>query len=184
MSVYQSKEKQSVKDQIVTGLFKELAERPLSEIPVASLIKTAGVARASYYRNFDSKEAILNFYLDRVLGKTEEPDEDTIWTRPAIQENLEEIFQRFEEEKEHFILLFQSGLASYAFDYFSSFADRNGINSPFPWADQYKLPFYSGALTAVLYHWLKSGTKESTTELAELFISFLPDAFFIDEAHN
>ncbi|MFC4761129.1 TetR/AcrR family transcriptional regulator [Fructobacillus durionis] len=181
MSKGLSTTKQSVKDQIVTGLFKELESRPLSEIPVASLIKTAGVARASYYRNFSSKEEILNYYLDQLLGKNQAPSMPTIWTREEAAAKIADIFGVLEKEKSRFILLFQSGLASYAFDYFGSFSDRNGIDSPFPWTDEYKLPFYSGALTSVLYHWLQTGAKQPADELAKHFVSLLPDSFFIDQ---
>lgn len=173
--------KQSVKDQIVTGLFIELASHPLSEIAIASLIKTAGVARASYYRNFDSKEDILNYYLDQLLNKNESPAVPTVWTRTDVTIKVTDIFQALEEEKDRFLLLFQSGLASYAFDYFSTFSSRNGIDSPFPWTDEYMLPFYSGALTSVLYHWLQTGAKQPAAELAEHFISLLPDSFFVDQ---
>lgn len=172
---------ESVKDQIVTGLFKELESRPLSEIPVASLIKTAGVARASYYRNFSSKEEILDYYLDHLLGKNQDPAMPTMWTRQELAEKITVIFNILEKEKTRFILLFQSGLASYAFDYFNTFSDRNGIDNPFPWTDEYKLPFYSGALTSVLYHWLQTGAKQPTAELAEHFTSLLPDSFFVDQ---
>lgn len=173
--------KQSVKDQIVTGLFKELESRPLSEIPVASLIKTAGVARASYYRNFSSKEDILNYYLDQLLGKDQEPSIPTVWTRGEAAAKIADIFNVLAREKSRFILLFQSRLASYAFDYFDTFSNRNGIDSPFPWKDEYKLPFYSGALTSVLYHWLQTGANQPAKELAEHFVNLLPDTFFIDE---
>jgi AcrR family transcriptional regulator len=51
-----------VKNQIVNGLFKLLKVKSFSSIKITELIKVSNVARASYYRNFDTIEDILVFY--------------------------------------------------------------------------------------------------------------------------
>ncbi|HAX52080.1 TetR/AcrR family transcriptional regulator [Muricomes intestini] len=42
-----------------------LKEKPFSEITASDIIRVSGVARASYYRNFESKEEIIEAYMER-----------------------------------------------------------------------------------------------------------------------
>ena len=48
------------KNKIVQALFTLLKKKRFSEITVTDLIKEAKVARATYYRNFECKEDIIN----------------------------------------------------------------------------------------------------------------------------
>lgn len=48
---------------LTDALLKLLHKKPLQEISISELCAQAGVGRASFYRNFDSKEDILKTYL-------------------------------------------------------------------------------------------------------------------------
>lgn len=48
-----------VKENIINTLFCFMQKKSLSDITVTELVKGAGVARASFYRNYDSKEDVL-----------------------------------------------------------------------------------------------------------------------------
>lgn len=54
-----------VKKEIEKALFTLLERKRFSEITVSDIIRTSGVARASYYRNFDSKEDVIESYMER-----------------------------------------------------------------------------------------------------------------------
>ena len=53
-----------VKKQITEGLFSLLRKKPFSEITVTDIVKESNVARASYYRNFQNKEEIIESAMD------------------------------------------------------------------------------------------------------------------------
>lgn len=46
-----------VKSSIVDALFMLMKRKPISEITVTEIIKKAGVARVSFYRNYTSKHS-------------------------------------------------------------------------------------------------------------------------------
>lgn len=56
-----------VKVCITQSLFRLMQTKSLSEITVTELVKDAGVARASFYRNYDSKEDVLVTLIRDVL---------------------------------------------------------------------------------------------------------------------
>ena len=56
-----------VKENIINTLFRFMQKKSLSDITVTELVKGAGVARASFYRNYDSKEDVLVTLIRDVL---------------------------------------------------------------------------------------------------------------------
>lgn len=58
-------ENMRVKKSIQTALFSLMQKKKFSEIRVADIISVAGVAKASYYRNFSSIENVIYFILIR-----------------------------------------------------------------------------------------------------------------------
>lgn len=58
------------KECIESALILLMKKKPFSEISIQEIIKRAGVSRSSYYRNYDSKEAILEGRLDSIFEET------------------------------------------------------------------------------------------------------------------
>jgi len=54
------------KECIESALILLMKEQSFSEISITDIIKKAGVSRASYYRNYSSKEDILEKYLQKI----------------------------------------------------------------------------------------------------------------------
>lgn len=44
-----------------------LAKKPIEDISISELVETAGVGRASFYRNYERKEDILKAYLNSLF---------------------------------------------------------------------------------------------------------------------
>lgn len=60
-------EHELVKQSLTEALISLMDVKPFSEITVTELVLKAGVARATYYRNFSSKEQVLTDYIDDIL---------------------------------------------------------------------------------------------------------------------
>ena len=58
-----------VKIKISRALIKLMEQMPFSDITVTDIVQTAGVARASYYRNFESKEEVLIKVTDYIMNE-------------------------------------------------------------------------------------------------------------------
>jgi len=57
-----------VVEHMTESLLKHLRQKPISEISISEICDDAGVGRASFYRNFDSKEDIVRKYLHSQLS--------------------------------------------------------------------------------------------------------------------
>ena len=55
------------KECIVSALLKLIYEKPLTTITISELTKKAGVSRMTFYRNYDSKEAVFTGHLDEIF---------------------------------------------------------------------------------------------------------------------
>jgi AcrR family transcriptional regulator len=66
---YHKEEHKIVENSIIEALFILMENKPFSSITITELINKAGVARATYYRNFNSKEDILRKYIHNVLDE-------------------------------------------------------------------------------------------------------------------
>ena len=56
-----------VKKSITEALFKLMHEKSFSDISITEIIRSAKVARASFYRNYDSKENVLLTLIENIL---------------------------------------------------------------------------------------------------------------------
>lgn len=60
-------ENMRVKESITKSLLNLMHQKSFSEISISELIRNAGVARVSFYRNYDSKEDVLITLIEDVL---------------------------------------------------------------------------------------------------------------------
>ena len=58
---------QKVKTSITSALFELLKEKSISEISITEIINKAHVARASFYRNYSSKESVITTLIQDIL---------------------------------------------------------------------------------------------------------------------
>ena len=58
-----------VKRLIVNAFFTLLEKYDLESISISEITRTAKVSRMAYYRNFNSKIDIIDFYLDDILDE-------------------------------------------------------------------------------------------------------------------
>lgn len=154
-----------VKIKIGRALIKLMEEKPFSDITVTDIVKTAGVARASYYRNFDSKEEVLVKITDDIMSdyhrKASELGEDFF-----SYDSILLIFRYFRSYKKFILCVFKSGLAYIYLDMFDRELENRMGDMPFNDIRRYNVYFYSGALYNVFLKWLENGMKEKPQDMA------------------
>mgnify|MGYP000779396327 FL=1 len=99
-----------VKLKIARALTKLMDTKAFSDISVTDIIATAGVARASYYRNFHSKEEVLIKITDDIMEeyrKRAEKLENDFFSYEAILL----IFRYFKTYKKFILSVYKAGLA-------------------------------------------------------------------------
>lgn len=55
---------ESVKEAIALALIQMMENKKINDITILEIVKKAGVGRSSFYRNFDNKEDVINYYIN------------------------------------------------------------------------------------------------------------------------
>ena len=99
-------------EQITRALTGLLRAKPIGEVSISELCAAAGVGRASFYRNFDSKEAVLQRQ-DEALLRRWQRDYDTAKAR-ALTEGREpdnlmvSLLMFYKENRDFYTLVYRN----------------------------------------------------------------------------
>ena len=161
---------QLVRECIFTALMILMERKCFKEIKITEIVNKAGVSRMSYYRNYNSKEDIITFYLDKML-------EDYL---EIISNN--EMYDRY-NRKYYFIVCFKnnerlirnlikSGMESLILERINTFTDSvvelpTNKKAYLPTTDQQNLQFAVGGLFNVIMEWFHRGMTETVEEMAQ-----------------
>lgn len=161
-----------VKNSIAKALFLLLDQKSLSDITIKELVGKAGVARASFYRNFKSKEDVIQFFLESLLKDYKETYPADL-AHIARYENVLRTFHYVFNFRFEFSVLFHAKLGQMLLDAINEYI-ITGTDLKQE-KQLYKYPFYSyaGALYNVIYYWITTDCKESIEEITEAYFSSL-----------
>ena len=162
-----------VKECIIRTLFQLIQTKSLSEITITELVSGAGVARASFYRNYESKEDVLITLIQDVL----ELYRQEIHEGPEglyAYENILLSFRYFQKYKRYVLDLYRSGFALTILEEMNRFHESVEGTMNFSSTEKYTLYMYIGALFNTAITWLSDPAAVSPEELAAFFYSKLP----------
>lgn len=151
-------------EHITDALIKLLQDKSIGDISISELCDFAGIGRASFYRNFESKEDILCRYINEIFKEwTAEADKKE--NRP-LSEMLGLLFAHFEKHRDFYSLLNERNLIYLLKDVII------GLCGPKP--EHSKEEAYARAYVAyTLYGWIEvwfqRGMQESAEEIAGMF---------------
>lgn len=167
-------ENERVKKSIEEALFTLLNKKNFSEITVTDIIRVSGVARASYYRNFESKEAIIESYMER---QRKEVAQEIAFTETIndlfIQEKLVASLEHYLKQKYYLLLIYNNGFGTLLLEEMNRFAEQCLGDMPSKSIERYKIYFLSGAMYNMTIQWLVSGAMESPLEMSRAFLQLL-----------
>ncbi len=165
-----------VKKQITEGFLSLLNKKAFSEITVTDIVNKSKVARASYYRNFQNKEEIIEAYMDNLrddlMQDINYDDDERIFNSENAKKGFEKALTYCLMRKADLLTLFNNGFGSLiqkAFNrYIIEFAGNMSSNS----IERYRLYFISGAVSNVLIEWLNAGAKEPPRDIAAICVKY------------
>ncbi len=161
-----------VKRRIKDALYDLMAEKSFSEITVTDIIQRAGVARASYYRNYHSIEEILETAMRGVIREFEETA-DYDYTDYICYESVRHAFHFCLRYREHIMQLFQSGFSDMFLRILTEYVEVWAGDMPASSVESYQLYFFTGGLYNTVYKWFENGARESPEEMARMFCGLL-----------
>ncbi len=151
-------------EHITDALLKLLREKTIEEISISELCEQAGIGRASFYRNFNSKEDILRAYIQNLFQEWTAKDAQEE-NRP-LSEFLHSLFAHFEKHRDFYELLNQRNLICLLKEVII------GLCGPQPEhakEEAYARAYYSYALYGWIEVWFQRGMRETAEEIAEMF---------------
>ena len=145
----------------------------MSAITVSDLTEKAGVARMTYYRNYQSKEDIFSTHLKDIL---EEYRSEALSLNPNGHyddlPNMIHCFQYFKAHRDFLDCLFECGLSGLFLTALEEYILSRWQTDPQDPAEYYTLHAFSGALFNTYSAWSKRGAVESAEEIARIMSRF------------
>lgn len=155
-----------VTQQITDALICLLADNELQQLSVSQLCAHAGVGRASFYRNFQSKEDILKIHiralLQDVIDKLKKEE------GKPLSEQLGILFSHLIQHRDFYSLIHRRNLMNLFKDVFMEIC---GAKPEYAMAEAYAAAFASYALYGWIEVWFDRGMQESAEEITALFQS-------------
>lgn len=158
-----------VKQSITNTLFSLMAEKSLADIHITELVEGAGVARASFYRNYTSKEDVLITLIRDILEEYRREvllEEGNFYT----YRNILLSFQYFRKYRDYFLDLYRSGFSAVLLEELNHFHESMEGSMPTSSIGKYQLYLYIGALFNTALVWLAEDDKTSPEDIARFFL--------------
>ena len=160
------------KKKITQTFFRILKTTPYEEITVTEIIQYSGVARKTFYRNYDSKDDVLKAYLHELIGEYAKQ-----WDTRRL-DSVGVIFEFVEKYKKQLLLLSRDKLLHVLLICLNEYlptahAEASGDDDIYKqfFGDldpKYLLAFNIGAIWNTLFVWIEGGMKEPAEEIKEL----------------
>ena len=133
-----------VKESITKTLFQLLEQKSISEISISEIIADAGVARASFYRNYASKEHVITTLITDILDQYREnmqSDGDNFYT----YENAHRSFDYFSRYGSQVLDLHRFGYGSIVLEMLNQFHEEVAGTMACTSIERYRLYIYIGS---------------------------------------
>jgi len=149
----------------------------LDRISVKEIVDKAEVSRQTFYRNFDDKYHLVNWYFDVIAMKSFKEMSDSYNLRNALISK----FNYIRSEKYFFIEAFKitgdNSVVRHDYEFILEFYTKK-INNIYKKEISpdiiFLLEFYCHASISMTVDWALSGMKRTSEDMADLLISALP----------
>ena len=171
------------KEYIVTALIELMKVQDYHDITITDLTKKAGVSRMAYYRNYTSKEDILNKYMEEV-GISIHEKISSLSTREEILDYYHALFEQLGAYRDLGITAYRAHLGELILDNINknmaiTFRPENDSAEA-----RYRHLYLAGAFYNVFIEWLKNGRQESCEEMAQICCGLTCDGCHIKKGTN
>ena len=158
-----------LKECLADALIQLMREKDFEKISIKEIADTAGVGRATWFRNYTSKNEALTFKFVQVWNRW--ADEHAIAVRDRFDLANAKNFFQFNYEIKHILeIVYTSNMQSAIYDaFYQVMMPQYGANAK----ECYQARFYSYGLFGLLDEWIKRGFKESVEEMVIFFYQII-----------
>ena len=162
-------ENQRVKSAITSTLFDLMEKKEISDITITEIIRKAHVARASFYRNYSSKEDVLVTLVRDVLQDFRE-SADYDLSEVYTYRHIRRTFEYFRQHKSAALNLYRSGHGMMLLEELNHFHEEIAGTMPASSSAKYTLYIYIGALFNTVLMWLQDKNAVDLDTIARIFM--------------
>ena len=136
-------------------------------ITIQQIVDEAGVSRMAFYRNFETKDQILQYYVDRITDEfVRDAHMKEKYDNAEMLDYFIAIFRHLTSQRKLSSLLIHAGkfdLVRGEFERILSYRAKDH-------KDLYRYHFLGGGICSIYYAWLVSGCEESVEELTDMIL--------------
>lgn len=161
-----------VKASITAALLDLMHKKSFSEISITEIINQAGVARASFYRNYESKEDVLLKQIDDILTDFY-ADIDLESANYYTYENVYKSFAYLKRYHRYIEDFYKFGYGLTLLEKLNESHEVIAGTMAFNSIERYNLYMYVGALYNTALVWIHGGLKESAEDISKMFCEYV-----------
>lgn len=166
---------------IMESLIELMNKKTFQEITISELASHADLGRRTFYRNFTSKEDVIEAYLNLMINEfiTFLNTQEVLTSRTCLLQ----IFTLCQNNKLFLLGLYHSNMLSYLLEKWNLYLPiihqtmlnklPNFPNQGNETALEYTLAFNTGGIWNVVSKWVGSGMKESSKELTLIVMKLI-----------
>ena len=163
-----NKRELSVAQYITNSLFELMKAKPYNDISITEITDKAKVNRVSFYRNFTSKEDIIDKWIKSTTQKFLSKS-DISYQRDSTLDYFTKLFTHLEKYKTEAMLIYNANL----FNLLKNAFNNNLIKLHKKEYSNYKSYFLAGGIFNVYCFWLINGCKETPHQVAEKLVDLM-----------
>ena len=111
--------RQMIKDYISQALLHLMQKKAYSQITIQEITAEAGVNRSTYYRNFTSKETIIQYIFGEIIDKFDAYAGEPL--ELSLPSCLPEMFHHFYKYQKTFLIIHKAGLSHLLLNAFNDY---------------------------------------------------------------
>lgn len=165
----------SAKREIMDAFMKLMAEKVYMEITVTDIIKKAGVARASFYRNFNSINDVIDAIVEELFDDLLENILPTLsgTNERKMREFLFNYFYQFLRRKKEMEEIRFENLPILFSRLDNKVEKKEALLSSETIKNKYSTVGKMGLINSITRKWMESGAKEAPEEMIDYIMSFI-----------
>lgn len=149
---------------ITDTLFRLMKRKPFQQITVTEICEEAAIGRKTFYRNFELKEDVVDFWLDLRCNEYER-----VFLHVPLEDKLYYHCVFLKKHTEELITLYRNGLHPMVEKKFSVFMPYTmPLWSEDPVEQEYRSQYIIAGIDAIIRVWVTRGFQESVEEVVEI----------------
>jgi AcrR family transcriptional regulator len=163
-----------MKGYISESLLLLMANKEYADITIGEITRKAGVHRSTYYRNFDTKESIIEFFLTTKI-MYEYLDDYSKLSKRSQKDYLRTILDCFYRYKKELLLIHKSNLSYHLLNVLNQVFEERLGKEALPLTEHYKRYFQTGGIYNFCLLWFSTGMNETPEEMTDIALSCFPN---------